>query len=78
MRGAEYEPRRLGHGAKARERATDLAETIKELQVAGCESLRAIAAGLQARGIPAARGGRWEARPSGGRSRRARSSRQCR
>jgi DNA invertase Pin-like site-specific DNA recombinase len=44
---------------RARHRAADLAPTIKELQAAGCESLRAIAAGLDARGIPAARGGKW-------------------
>jgi hypothetical protein len=37
----------------------DLAPTIKELQAAGGESLRAIAAGLDERGIPAARGGKW-------------------
>ena len=29
--------------------------------MAGCESLRAIAAGLEERGIPAARGGKWSA-----------------
>jgi hypothetical protein len=39
----------------------DLASTIKELQVAGCESLRAIAAGLEERAIPTARGGKWSA-----------------
>ena len=39
----------------------DLAPTIKELQAAGYESLRAIAAGLEERGIPAARGGKWSA-----------------
>jgi DNA invertase Pin-like site-specific DNA recombinase len=44
---------------RARNRAADLASTIKELQAAGCESLRAIAAGLEERGIPAARGGKW-------------------
>jgi hypothetical protein len=33
----------------------------QELQAAGCESLRAIAAGLEERGIPAARGGKWSA-----------------
>ena len=47
--------------AKAQERADDLAATVKELQAAGCESLRAIADGLEARGIPAARGGTWSA-----------------
>jgi DNA invertase Pin-like site-specific DNA recombinase len=46
---------------RARARAVDLAPTIKELQAAGCESLRAIAAGLDERGIPAARGGKWSA-----------------
>jgi DNA invertase Pin-like site-specific DNA recombinase len=46
---------------RARDRAMDLAPTIKELQAAGCESLRAIAAGLEKRGIPAARGGKWSA-----------------
>jgi DNA invertase Pin-like site-specific DNA recombinase len=47
--------------ARAQERAFDLAATIKELQAAGCESLRAIAEGLEGRGIPAARGGKWSA-----------------
>ena len=36
----------------------DLSETIKELQAAGCESRRAIAAGFEERGIPAAPKGR--------------------
>ena len=35
--------------------------TIQELQATGCESLRAIATGLEERGIPAARGGKWSA-----------------
>ena len=43
---------------QARNRALD---TIQELQATGCESLRAIAAGLEERGIPAARGGKWSA-----------------
>jgi DNA invertase Pin-like site-specific DNA recombinase len=46
---------------RARDRALDLAPTIAELQVGGCASLRAIAAGLEERGIPAARGGKWSA-----------------
>jgi DNA invertase Pin-like site-specific DNA recombinase len=46
---------------RARDRAMDLAPTIQELQAAGCESLRAIATGLEQRGIPAARGGKWSA-----------------
>jgi Recombinase len=47
--------------ARARNRALDLAPTIQELQAAGCESLRAMAAGLEERGIPAPRGGKWSA-----------------
>jgi len=47
--------------AQARDRAMDLAPTIKELQAAGFESLRAIAAALDQRGIPAAKGGKWSA-----------------
>jgi DNA invertase Pin-like site-specific DNA recombinase len=52
---------RAARQAKAHARAADLAPTIKELQAAGCESLRALAAGLEERGIPAARGGKWSA-----------------
>jgi DNA invertase Pin-like site-specific DNA recombinase len=40
-------------------RAADLAPIIKELQAGGATSLRAIAAGLNERGIPTARGGEW-------------------
>jgi Recombinase len=47
--------------ARVRNRALDLAPAIQELQAAGCESLRAIAAGLEERGIPAPRGGSWSA-----------------
>jgi DNA invertase Pin-like site-specific DNA recombinase len=47
--------------AKARARAMDLAPTVKELQAVGCQSLRALAAALNGRGIPAARGGKWSA-----------------
>ena len=40
----------------------DLSETIAELQAAGATSLRAIAAALNERGIPTARGdGEWTA-----------------
>jgi DNA invertase Pin-like site-specific DNA recombinase len=46
---------------RSRNRALDLTPTIQELQAAGCTSLRAIAAGLEERGIPAARGGKWSA-----------------
>jgi Recombinase len=47
--------------ARAQARASDLADTVKGLQAAGCESLRAIATELDTRGIPAARGGKWSA-----------------
>jgi DNA invertase Pin-like site-specific DNA recombinase len=46
---------------RAKARAADLADTVKELQASGATSLRAIAAGLDARGVPAARGGKWSA-----------------
>jgi DNA invertase Pin-like site-specific DNA recombinase len=42
---------------QARNRALDLMPTIQELQAAA--SLRAIAAALEERGIPTARGGKW-------------------
>jgi hypothetical protein len=48
-------------GGEAQSWARDQASTIEELQAAGCELLRAIAVGLDERGIPAARGGRWSA-----------------
>jgi DNA invertase Pin-like site-specific DNA recombinase len=46
---------------RSRARALDLAPTIEELRSAGRVSLRELAAGLDERGIPAARGGRWSA-----------------
>lgn len=47
---------------RAEARATDIAPVIKELQAAGVTSLRAIAAQLNERGIPTARGeGQWQA-----------------
>ena len=52
---------KAARGAKAQARASDLAPVVKELHAAGCESLRAIAAGLDERGIPAARGGKSSA-----------------
>jgi DNA invertase Pin-like site-specific DNA recombinase len=45
---------------RADARAADIAPTIRELQAAGATTLRAIADGLNARGIPTARGeGKW-------------------
>jgi DNA invertase Pin-like site-specific DNA recombinase len=43
------------------ERTTDLAPIIAEIEAGGAASLRQIAAGLNARSIPAARGGQWSA-----------------
>jgi DNA invertase Pin-like site-specific DNA recombinase len=42
-------------------RARDLAADIAEIQAGGAVSLREIAAGLNTRGIPTARGGTWSA-----------------
>ena len=47
--------------AQAAQRAADVMPVVKELQAGGATSLRAIAAGLDERGIPAARGGKWSA-----------------
>jgi hypothetical protein len=38
-----------------------LSALVRLAGAAGCESLRAIAEGLEGRGIPAARGGKWSA-----------------
>ena len=58
--------RRLGtaasaraRSAKAAQRAQDIAATVRELQAAGASSLRDLARGLDVRGVPAVRGGRW-------------------
>ena len=57
--------RKTGQEANARvaaERASVVGPVITELQAAGATSLRAIAAGLNERGIPTARGtGTWSA-----------------
>jgi hypothetical protein len=42
-------------------RAADLAPIIADVRASGMTSLRQIAAGLNGRGIPAARGGAWSA-----------------
>lgn len=46
---------------RARERAADLSGTIADLRASGATSLRDLAAGLNARNIPTARGGTWSA-----------------
>jgi DNA invertase Pin-like site-specific DNA recombinase len=45
----------------AQQRLADLAPIVADLRVRGAASLRQIATGLNDRGIPAARGGRWNA-----------------
>jgi hypothetical protein len=60
-RGPPCGRERPGGRLYRRGHAVYLAPTIQELQAAGCESLRAIAAGLDERDIPAARGGKWSA-----------------
>lgn len=47
--------------AKATQRATDLGPIIADLRARGAASLRQIAAGLNAKGVPTARGGQWSA-----------------
>lgn len=46
---------------KAQRRADDVLQVIEEIKVEGAQSLRAIAEGLNTRGIPTARGGVWQA-----------------
>jgi len=65
-RGGQFtaKNRRLGTEAlqaRARARALDLAPLLEELEMAGFKTLRAVAAELQRRGIPTARGGDWSA-----------------
>ena len=47
--------------ARAAQRTVDLAPTVAELRQGGASSLRALARGLNRRGIPATRGGVWTA-----------------
>jgi DNA invertase Pin-like site-specific DNA recombinase len=47
--------------ANADRHAANVMPIIKEIQRAGARSLRAIAEALNARGVPTARGGRWQA-----------------
>ena len=52
---------RSRQAVRARDRAQDLGPVIAAVRAAGAVSLRQIAAALNARGIPAARGGAWSA-----------------
>ncbi|KQQ04942.1 resolvase [Methylobacterium sp. Leaf122] len=47
--------------ARAVSRAADLSDIVAEIQAGGATSLREIAAGLNERAIPTARGGQWSA-----------------
>ena len=47
--------------ARSRERSADLAPAVADLRASGARSLRDIAAGLNDRCIPTARGGQWTA-----------------
>ena len=47
--------------ALASKRIADLKPIIADVQASGAHSLRQIAAGLNQRGIPTARGGAWSA-----------------
>jgi DNA invertase Pin-like site-specific DNA recombinase len=47
--------------AKAAKRSADLLPMVRDIQSSGADSLRQIAAVLNSRGIPAARGGAWSA-----------------
>jgi DNA invertase Pin-like site-specific DNA recombinase len=52
---------RAARSAQASNRASDMRPIIADIQATGANSLREIAAGLNARGIPTARGGQWTA-----------------
>ena len=52
---------RTARTAKSAARATDIAPIIADLKASGTVSLRQIAANLNERGIPTARGGQWSA-----------------
>ena len=52
---------RARRSAMAAERTADLRPIIMDVRASGASSLREIAAGLNQRGIPAARGGPWSA-----------------
>lgn len=47
--------------SRCQERSADLAPTVADLRASGAASLRQIAAALNERGIPTARGGQWSA-----------------
>ena len=56
---AQREKGRAALSARARARAADLAPVVAELRAAGTSTLADLAAGLNDRGVPANRGGKW-------------------
>jgi hypothetical protein len=52
---------RAARTAKSAARATDIQPIIDDIKATGASSLREIAAELNSRGIPTARGGEWSA-----------------
>jgi DNA invertase Pin-like site-specific DNA recombinase len=52
---------RAARTAKSAARVTDIAPIVADIKAKGARSLREIAAGLNERGIPTARGGEWSA-----------------
>jgi hypothetical protein len=54
---------RATHQEQAKRRAADLAPIIAEIRASGATSLGQITDALNARGIPAARGGAWSKTP---------------
>jgi DNA invertase Pin-like site-specific DNA recombinase len=66
-KGAVMKPEISALGVKAvkdrsRQKARDVAPIVAQIRAEGAVSLRAIAAGLNARGVPAPRGGLWQAK----------------
>ena len=66
-RGAVMKPEISALGVKAvkdrsRQKARDVAPIIAQIQAGGAVSLRQIAKGLNDRGVPAPRGGQWQAK----------------
>lgn len=63
FRGVYVDPAagRAAKSAKANERAAGIMGVIEEIRASGAASLRQIAAALNDRGIPTARGGQWSA-----------------
>jgi hypothetical protein len=57
----ELKPAREAQRKAAVQRGEDVAPIIAQLRAEGATSLRQVAEGLNARGVPAPKGGRWSA-----------------